>query len=121
MATFPVNNFSVNMNDQFKQLMDLQAKSLEPMRAFASVASDAVEQVARYNYAVVGDVLEYSVKQVNLPFSSDKLSDVAAAQVAEANSFVEVMSGRASEYAEMAQQFSGKVREAAESVSASFK
>lgn len=121
MATLPANNFSVNMNDQFKQLMDLQARSFEPMRAFASVASDAVEQFARYNYAVAGDVLEYSVKQVNLPLSSDNLSDVASAQMAEANSFAELMSGRASEYAEIAQQLSGRMREAAESVSASVK
>ena len=74
------------MNDQFKQLTDLQSRTLEPMRVFAAVAADAVEQIARKNYAVVGDVLEFSTKQVHLPLSSENLTDVTSAQVAEANS-----------------------------------
>jgi hypothetical protein len=39
----------------------------------------------------------------------------------ENNAFIELMNSRATEYADMAQHFSTKVREAAESVSASFK
>ena len=110
-----------NMNEQFKQMMDMQSRTLEPMRVFATVAADAVEQIARKNYAIAGDVLEFSTKQVHLPLSSENLNDVASAQMAEANAFVELMNSRASEYAEMAQQFSTKMKEASESVSASFK
>ena len=116
-----MKNVTDNMNDQVKQMMDMQSRTLEPMRAFAAIAADAVEQIARKNYAVIGDVLEFSTKQVNLPLSSDNLNDVTSAQVAEANTFVELMNSRATEYADMAQQFSGKVKEASESVSASFK
>ncbi len=116
-----MKNVTDNMNDQFKQMMDMQSRTLEPMRAFAAVAADAVEQIARKNYAVVGDVLEFSTKQVHLPLSSDNLTDVTSAQVAEANAFVELMNSRATEYADMAQQFSSKVKEASENVSASFK
>ena len=111
---------TATLNDQFKQLTDLQTSALEPVRVFAA-AADAVEQIARKNYAVVGDVLEYSVKQVNLPLSSDNLSDVTSAQVAEANALVEVLKSRATEYSDLAQQFQAKAKEANESVSASFK
>ncbi|NND91024.1 MAG: phasin family protein [Granulosicoccus sp.] len=114
-------NLTDNMNDQFKQMMDMQTRGLEPLRVFASVAVEAAEKIARQNYAVAGDVLEFSAKQANLPLSSENLTDVASAQMAENNAFVELMNGRATEYADMAQQFNSKVREAAETVSASFK
>ena len=116
-----MNNVTNNMNDQFKQLTDLQSRTLEPMRVFASVAIDAVEQIGRKNYAVMGDVLEFSTRQVHLPLSGESLTDVASAQVADANAFVELMNSRASEYADIAQLFSSKVKETTESVSASFK
>ncbi len=116
-----MKNVTDNMNDQFKQMMDMQSRTLEPFRVFAAVAADAVEQVARKNYAVMGDVLEFSTKQVHLPLSSENLTDVTTAQTAEANAFVELMNSRATEYADLAQQFTGKVKEASESISASFK
>lgn len=109
------------MTEQFNQMMGMQTRGLEPMRAFATVAADAVEQIARKNYAIAGDFLEFSTKQVHLPLSSDNLNDVTSAQVAETNAFVELMNTRATEYADMAQQFSAKVKEAGENVSASFK
>ncbi len=112
---------TANLNDQFKQLTDLQSSALEPVRVFAAAAADAVEQIARKNYAVLGDVLEFSTKQVHLPLSSDNLTDVTSAQVAEGNALVELMKSRATEYADLAQQFSSKAKEASESVSASFK
>lgn len=114
-------NVTDAMNDQFKQAMDFNSRAYEPMRVFAAVATDAIEQIARKNYAVVGDVVEYSTKQVRLALSGDNLSDISSAQVAETNALVELMNSRASEYAEMAQQFSDKVKEASESVSASYK
>ena len=118
-----INNMNVtdSMNDQIKQLTDLQSRTFEPLRVFAAAAADAVEQITRKNYAVVGDVLESSIKQVKLPLSSDNLTDVNAAQVAEAKALVELMNSRATEYADLAQQFSSKAKEASESVSASFK
>ena len=116
-----MKNVTENMNEQFKQMMDMQSRSLEPMRAFATVAADAVEQIARKNYAVVGDVLDYSTKQVHLALSGDNPTEVTSAQAAEAKALVELLNTRASEYAEMAQELTGKVKEATESVTASIK
>ena len=116
-----MKDVTANMNDQFKQMMDMQTRTLEPMRVFAAVAADAFEQIARKNYTVVGDVLEFSTKQIHLPLSSDNLTDITSAQMAEANTFVELMKTRATEYADLGQQFQAKAKEASESVSASFK
>lgn len=116
-----MQNFTDTMNTQFKQFADMQTSSLEPMRAFAALSADAVEQVARQNYAVAGDVMEYAVKSVNLPLSGDDVQEIASAHAAEASTFADLMGTRASEYAEMAQSFSDKAREAATTATASFK
>ncbi|MFK7993197.1 MAG: phasin family protein [Granulosicoccus sp.] len=115
-----MQNITENMNEQFKQMLDLQTRSLEPLRIFAGLSADAVEQVARQNYAVAGDMLEFAAKSANLPLSGDDFQGVASAQVAEASTFAELMGTRASEYAEMAQNFNSKAREAAESAANSF-
>jgi len=93
-----MQNVTEVMNEQFKQLFDMQAKSLEPMRIFAGLSTDAAEKVARQNYAVVGDVLDYASKSANLPLSGDDFQEVATAQVAEASTFAELMGTRATEY-----------------------
>ena len=116
-----MQNFTETMNEQFKQLFDMQTKSLEPMRIFAGFSTDAVEQLARQNYAVAGDMLEYATKSANLPLSGDNIQEVASAQVAEASTFAELMGTRATEYADMAQALSTKARDAAEAATASFK
>lgn len=114
-------NMTETMNEQFKQMVELQTRSMEPMRVFATVAAEAAEQMMRKNYAVAGDVVDFAAKQAHLPLSSENLTDVATAQMAEVNTFAELMNTRATEYAELAQQFSGKVKEATDSVAASFK
>jgi len=116
-----MQNITDTMNEQFKQLFDMQTRSMEPLRIFASLNTDVAEQIARQNHAVAGDVLEYATKSANLPLSGDDLKDVASAQVAEASTFAELMGTRATEYAEMAQSYSDKAKEAAEAASASFK
>ncbi|ASJ73723.1 phasin family protein [Granulosicoccus antarcticus] len=114
-------NLTDSMNEQIKQLTDMQSNALEPMRDFATLAADALEQIARQNYAVIGDVLEFSTKQAHLPMSSDNVTDVTSAQADEAKALVELLNSRAAEYTEIVQQFSAKAKEAAESASASFK
>lgn len=116
-----MKNVTDNMNEQFKQMMEMQSRTLEPMRAFATVAADAVEQFARKNYAVAGDVLESSTKQVQLSASGKDLNEVTAAQVAEANALLELMNSRATEFSELTQELSGKLKEASEGVASSLK
>jgi hypothetical protein len=116
-----MTNVAEAMNEQFKQFLDMQTRGMEPMRIFAGLAAESVEKIARQNYAVAGDVLEFSTKAVNLPLTKDNLGDVASAQMTENSNFAELMSTRATEYADMAQSFSAKAREAAEAAAASYK
>lgn len=116
-----MQNFTENMNEQFKTFSDLQAKSLEPMRIFASLSADAAEKFARHSHAVAGDVLDFAAKSANLPLAGDNIQDVTAAQAAEVSTFTELMNTRATEYSEMAQSFASQAKEAAESATSSFK
>lgn len=116
-----MQNVSESINEQFKQMLELQTKAMEPLRIFASFNTDAVEQVARQNYAVAGDMLEYATKTANLPLSGDNLQDVAAAQSEQASTFAELMGTRATEYADMAQNVATQAKEAVESASKAFK
>lgn len=116
-----MNATQQSFNDQVKQMTEMQAKSLEPMRIFGGLAADAIEQVVRQNYAVMGDFVEYTVKQAKLPVSGENASDVMSAQMAEASAFGEKMSTRASEYAELATNLTERARKAADDASASLK
>lgn len=116
-----MQNITDNMNEQFKKMFDVQTPSFEPLRAFAALSTEAAEQVARHNYAVAGDFLEFATKAANLPLSGDDVQAVAAAQAAEVTTFAELMGTRATEYSDMAQSFGTKARDAAEAATASFK
>jgi len=81
-----MQNITDTMNEQFKQLFDMQTRSMEPLRIFASLNTDVAEQIARQNHAVAGDVLEYATKSANLPLSGDDSYSDKAKEAAEAAS-----------------------------------
>lgn len=112
-----------NMNEQMKAFADMQSKSLEPMRVFSSLAADAGEKLMRQNHALMGDFLEFAVKQTQtqMPLSLENVSDATAAQLADATAFGKLLGERASEYQEMASEMSQKAQEAAEELVAANK
>ena len=109
------------MNEQVKQLSELQARTFEPMRIFSNLAVETMEQVVRKNYEVMGDIVDFSVnqvKQVQLPIEADQLSDVASRQMADTKAFTELLGSRASEYVELGNEFNQKARQATEDATA---
>lgn len=110
-----------NLNEQFKRLTEIQARSLEPFRIYGGLAADTMEQLVRKHYAVMGDVVEYSVKQVHLPLGGDSAGDVLAAQISEASAFGEQMGARTTEYVELANNFGHRMRQAADDATEALK
>ncbi len=110
-----------NMNEQMKKFADMQAKSLEPMRVFSALAAEAGEQLMRQNHAVMGDFVEYAVKQAQVPFNPEAVSETTSAQVADATAFGELLGARASEYSEMASEIGQKTQKAVEEIAAANK
>ncbi|MGK0231433.1 MAG: hypothetical protein ACI9US_004113 [Gammaproteobacteria bacterium] len=110
-----------NMNEQMKKFADMQAKSLEPMRVFSALAAEAGEQMMRQNHAVLGDFVDFAVKQANVPFNPEAVSEATTAQVADAMAFGELLGARASEYAEMVNEIGQKTQKAATEIVAASK
>ncbi|MDX1516013.1 MAG: phasin family protein [Woeseiaceae bacterium] len=91
--------------ENFEKLSELQKQGLEPVRNFTVFAVDAFEKLARHNYAVAGDVLEYAVKQAKLPVDVAEPKELFERQVATGKAFAELLTVRANEYIELGKQF----------------
>ena len=89
-------------NEQFQQYIDLQREAFEPFRAFTTVAAQTFERLARQNYAVLGDYIEFSVEQAKLPVQVADMNDYFGKQIAHTRAFGEKLAKRAQEYAEIA-------------------
>ena len=109
------------VNEQMKQLADIQQRNLEPMRVFGGLAVEAFEHMARQNYAVMGDVIDFTVRQTGLPLKGESLDKTVSSQISESKAFAELMSQRATEYADLANTLGGKLRQASTDAAASFK
>ena len=90
------------INDQFQQYTDFQREAFEPFRAFTSIAAQTFERVARQNYAVLGDYIEFAVEQAKLPTQVGDLNDYVGKQIANTRAFGEKLAKRTQEYAEIA-------------------
>jgi hypothetical protein len=89
-------------NDQFQQIVDFQREAFEPFRAFTNVAAQTFERLARQNYAVLGDYVEFVVEQAKLPTQIADLNDYVGKQIAHTRAFGEKLAKRTQEYAEIA-------------------
>jgi len=102
------------MKDFDKQFVELQ-KKMEPMQEMNSVALLAFERIARKNYELMGDLVDFAVAQVQIPQGKSSAQEVFEKQSAEAKAFAEKVNARAAEYMELAGELGGMVSSAAES------
>ena len=116
-----MNSTVEGMNEQMKQLVELQQRNLEPMRIFGGLAVEAFEHMARKNYEVAGDVIDFTVRQTGLPLKSESFDQTVSAQMSESKAFAELMNRRAAEYAELANTLGGKFRQAGSDAVATLK
>ncbi len=89
-------------NDQIQKYIDFQREAFEPFRAFTDVAAQTFERLARQNYAVLGDYLEFAVDQARLPAQVSDINDYVGKQIANTRAFGEKLAKRTQEYAEIA-------------------
>lgn len=109
-----MKNATGTINDQFKMFADMQAKSMEQMMPFATMAADATNKLIKKNYEVMGDWVNYTVEATQLPLSGDAPSEIAAAQMAATKKLSETMSERAAEYVEMAKSWGEQMQDSTE-------
>ena len=87
--------------ENFEKFSDLHKQGLEPVRHFTTFAIDAFEKLARQNYAVYGDLINFAVAQARLPVNVAEPKELFERQVSESRAFVELLAERANEYVEI--------------------
>jgi hypothetical protein len=90
------------VSEQFAEMQKKTLESLEPMKNMNSLAAEAFERIARKNYALMGDLVEYAVAQVKMPSADANLQEVYEKRVADTKAFAEKVSERAAEYVALA-------------------
>ena len=90
--------------ENFEKFSDLQKQGLEPIRDFTVFAVDAFEKLARKNYALAGDVLEFGLAQAKLPVDIAEPKELFERQVATGKAFAELLTVRANEYVELGKE-----------------
>lgn len=94
-----------DLSQKLDSITTLTTQGLQPVRKFAASVVDASEELARQNYAVAGDLMEFAVAQARLPLSVSDPKALIEAQVSEARAFADLMSERVAEYAELGKAF----------------
>ena len=93
-----------SMNEQFAEMQKKTMESLEPMQNMNSVAAQAFERIARKNYDLMGDLVDYAVAQVKVPESDTDIQAAYEQRVADTQAFAEKVNARAAEYVELASE-----------------
>ena len=91
-----------SVNEQFAEMQKKTLESLEPMQNLNSVAAQAFEKIARKNYDLMGDLVDYAVAQVQMPEGKTDMKDVYEQRVADTKAFADKVNARAAEYVELA-------------------
>ncbi|NND91023.1 MAG: phasin family protein [Granulosicoccus sp.] len=91
-----------SVNEQFAEMQKKTLDSLEPVKNMNSVAAEAFERIARKNYDLMGDLVDYAVAQVKMPSTEANLQDVYEKRVADTKAFAEKVNERAAEYVALA-------------------
>lgn len=89
-------------NEQIQKYLDFQRAAFEPFRAYTDVAVQTFERLARQNYAVMGDYIDFAVDQANLSAQVTDMQDYFARQIASTQAFGDKLARRTQEYAEIA-------------------
>jgi len=100
------------MNKQFEQYATFQTEAFAPFRAFNDLAAETFEKLARENYAVLGDYVEFAVNQAKLPADVKDFNEYVGKQFDANRAFGEKLAGRVEEYAEIVRNAQDQAQEA---------
>lgn len=98
------------VNDQFQKYVASQTEALEPVRAFNSIAVETFERIARQNYAVLGDYLNFAVDQARVTTKATDVNEYFARQLESTRAFGEQLVRRSQEYLEIASAATSKAQ-----------
>jgi len=97
------------LTERLERLAELQKKNVEPLQQLGGSAFVAFERMARKNYELMGDMVEYAVAQSRGSIEQSSPQDLYERQMSEARAFAERMSERVAEYLALAEQMRGEM------------
>ncbi len=113
----------------FNSFMDAGKKAFAPVVKFNELSVQSFERIARQQYAFAGEMLEYSLKQLQLTSTVRDINDLTARQIELSTQFAERATQRSQDLiklssehqAQLTKWFDQTVTESAQTVSESAK
>ncbi len=103
----------MNPDNHTAALADMQRRGMQNALAFGRATTGMFERLARQNYAVMGDVVDYTLTQMRIPTVHTDPRSALEAQAAGTRAAVEKARVRAAEYAAIAGELRAGVGNAA--------
>jgi len=88
-------------SEQLAQFSQYQKDAVTKMQARSVSGVDTFEKFARYNLAVLGDVVDLTVEQARLATSVNEPQEYVSKQIDNASAFAKVVEGRTQEYVDL--------------------
>ena len=88
-------------SEQLDQFTQYQKDAVEKMQAKSAAGVDSWEKFARYNLAVMNDVVEFTVEQARLATKASEPEEFFNTQIDNASAFAKVVEGRTKEYIDL--------------------
>ena len=87
--------------DHFENLTGAQREIFGPIVKMNKFAVDAYEKVARHNYNLAGDFVDFTIEQAQATAAADSVNGLLQQQVSAVQAFADLVGKRTSEYSVM--------------------
>jgi hypothetical protein len=102
------------ISEQLSQFSQYQKDAVASLQAKSVAGVDTFEKFARYNLAVMNDVVDFTVEQARLATSTTEPQEYFSKQIDSASAFARVVEGRTKEYIDLLTNTAETVTEAQE-------
>ena len=98
-----------NQQIDFNAFVDASKKAFAPAARLNELAVKGFERVARQQYAFMGEMLDYAIKQAQLPTTTKDVNELTAKQVELTTSFVEKATQHSQDFVKFATESQAEV------------
>lgn len=95
----------IDMQKQFSEQLDqftqYQKEAIEKLQAKSAAGVEGWEKLARYNLALMNDVVDFSVQQARLATKASEPEEFFNKQMDNVSAFAKVVEGRTKEYIDL--------------------
>lgn len=102
------------LSEQISQFSQYQKDAVASLQGKSVAGVDSFEKFARYNVAVLNDVVDFTVEQARLATSTTEPQEYVSKQIDNASAFARVVEGRTKEYIDLLTSATETVTEAQE-------